>query len=48
MAAVKEVESRFTDMIFLLRRVLPESPNGRLQIPTGPDMGYTRQRPRRA
>lgn len=48
MAAVREFESRFTGMIFLLRRVVLELPDGRVRMPDGPDMGYARHRPRRA
>jgi hypothetical protein len=47
MALVTEIESKFAGMIFLLRRVIPESPDGRIRMPAGPDMGYARQRPRR-
>jgi len=48
MAVVRELESRFTGMIFLLRRVVRESPDGRIRVADGPDMGYARHRPRRA
>jgi len=48
MAVVKEVESQFTGMIFLLRRLFPEQPDGRLRPLLGPDMGYALRRPRRA
>ncbi len=48
MAAVRELESRFTGMIFLLRRVLRETPDGHFRMVEGPDMGYARRRPRRA
>ncbi len=48
MDLVAEIESRFTGMIFLLRRVVKEGPDGRLRLPTGPDMGYAVRRPRRA
>lgn len=48
MSVVHEIESRFTGMIFLLRRVVPELPDGRLKPYPGPDMGYAPRRPRRA
>lgn len=48
MALIHEIESRFTGMIFLLRRVVSEAPDGRLLMPQGPDMGYAVRRPRRA
>jgi len=48
MAPIREIDSRFTGMIFLLRRVVSEAPDGRLRMPPGPDMGYAVRRPRRA
>jgi len=48
MAVVRELESRFTGMIFLFRRVVRVSPDGRVRVADGPDMGYARHRPRRA
>ena len=48
MALEREIESKFTGMIFLLRRVLPETVDGRLRLLPGRDMGFTVQRPRRA
>lgn len=48
MTAVREFESKFTGMIFLLRRVILESPDGRVRMRDGPDMGYARHRPRHA
>ena len=47
MALVEEVESRFTGMIFLLRRVFTQTPDGRLRPLPLPDMGYALCRPRR-
>lgn len=47
MALVKEVESRFTGMIFLLRRVFAETADGRLRPLSFPDMGYAIRRPKR-
>lgn len=41
-----EVESRFTGMIFLLRRLFPESLDGRLRPSPRPDMGFAVRRPR--
>lgn len=48
MPLIHEADSRFTGMIFLLRRVVLELPDGRLRNPAGPDMGYARRRPRHA
>ncbi len=48
MTVVREIESRFTGMIFLLRRILPETPDGRLRPFEGPDMGYARRLPHRS
>ncbi|MGQ0797499.1 MAG: hypothetical protein ACT4OI_06535 [Methanobacteriota archaeon] len=48
MAIVKEVESRFVGMIFLLGRVLSQAADGRLRLRVAPDMGYAPRRPRRS
>ncbi len=42
-----EIESRFTGMIFLLRRIFPESRDGRLRPPPLADMGFALRRPRK-
>ena len=47
MAPEREVESRFTGMIFLLRRVIPGPPDGHSRLSPMPDMGFARERPRR-
>ncbi len=46
MAFERDVNSRFTGMIFLLRRLFPEAPDGRPRSPLRPDMGYALHRPR--
>lgn len=48
MAVEREIESRYTGMFFLLRRLFPETPEGRLRSPPRPDMGFAARRPRRA
>lgn len=47
MAFERDVGSRFTGMIFLLRRIFPETPGGHLQSPSLPDFGFAIRRPRR-
>ncbi len=47
MVLEREVESRFTGMIFLLRRAIPRLPDGHLRLSPMPDMGFARKRPRR-
>jgi hypothetical protein len=46
MPVVVEVESRFTGMFFLLRRLFPEFLDGRLRPSPRPDMGFATRRPR--
>lgn len=46
MATETEVESKFTGMIFLLRRLFPEFLDGRLRPSPRPDMGIAVRRPR--
>jgi len=46
MAIEIEVDSRFTGMIFLLRRLFPEFLDGRLRSSPRPDMGFALHRPR--
>jgi hypothetical protein len=48
MAIEKDVDSYFTGMIFLLRKVVEVLPDGRLRLVPGPDVAYARRRPRRA
>ena len=48
MSVEVEIESRFTGMFFLLRRLFPESLDGRLRSPPRPDMGFAVRRPRRS
>ncbi len=48
MTAETEIESRFTGMYFLLRRLFPEASDGRTRGQARPDMGFATRRPRRA
>ena len=47
MAFERDVGSPFTGMIFLLRRVFPETPDGRPRSFPLPDMGFLVRRSRR-
>ncbi len=47
MAGEQAIDSPFTGMFFLLRRLFPETTDGRPRSPNRPDMGYALRRPRR-